>query len=105
MLLFKFSAYGPIPWAVVGETFPTNVKVLASGIATSFCLFDTFITTKFFTNISDVFGIYWGFWIFTISMIISVICVYFYLPETKGMSLQEIQDILNKQKSDLGNKV
>ncbi|XP_075229086.1 facilitated trehalose transporter Tret1-like isoform X2 [Lycorma delicatula] len=97
MLTFS-STYGPIPWAVLGETFPANVKVLASALATSLCLLDTFILTKFFTNVSEIVGIYCGFWIFSISMIISFLFVYFILPETKGMSLQEIQDILNKPK-------
>lgn len=81
------------------------MKALAAAVITSICLFEASVTVKFFTTVNYFLGIYWGFWIFALSMVISVYYVYFYVTDTKGMSLQEIQDILNRQKSINSSKV
>ncbi|KAG6455733.1 hypothetical protein O3G_MSEX009374 [Manduca sexta] len=37
---------GPLPWAVMGELFPIEVKALASPIATAFCWVLSFLVTR-----------------------------------------------------------
>lgn len=37
---------GPLPWAVMGELFPIEVKAIASPIATAFCWFLSFLVTR-----------------------------------------------------------
>lgn len=87
--------FGPLPWAVMGELFPSNVKSSASTVNASFCWLLGFIITKFYAPLSEVIGIDGSFWIFSVCCVIAGIFVYKYLPETSGKSLQEIQDILN----------
>lgn len=37
---------GPLPWAVMGELFPIEVKARAAPIATAFCWTLSFLVTK-----------------------------------------------------------
>lgn len=87
--------WGPLPWAVMGEMFASNVKAKASGITVSVCWFLAFLITKFSKNMEDSFGNYATFWMFGALSVVSVLFTVFLLPETKGKSLQQIQDELN----------
>lgn len=87
--------FGPLPWAVMGELFPANVKSAASTATASGCWFLGFLLTQFFSSVSIAIGIGPSFWIFTGCCVFGMFFVYKFLPETTGKSLQEIQDILN----------
>lgn len=87
--------WGPLPWAIMGEMFDPNVKAKASGITVSVCWFLAFLLTKFCNNLTQAFGNYATFWMFGGFCIISVLYSLFLLIETKGKTLQQIQDELN----------
>ncbi|EZA57783.1 Facilitated trehalose transporter Tret1 [Ooceraea biroi] len=87
--------WGSLPWAVMGEMFASNVKAKASGITVSVCWFLAFLITKFSSTMEEALGNYALFWTFGGFSILSVIFTVLLLPETKGKSLQEIQDELN----------
>lgn len=91
--------FGPLPWAILGEMFPINVKSYAGTISACFCWGTSFILVKYFEAVSDALGIHWSFWIFTICGVAAFLFVYTILFETKGMSLQAIQDRLNGRRS------
>lgn len=86
--------WGPLPWTVMGEMFASNVKSKASGITVCVCWLVSFFITKFASNLQDVFGQFALFWIFAVFCVVSVLFTVLILPETKGKSLQEIQDVL-----------
>lgn len=90
--------FGPLPWAVMGELFPGNIKSAASTVTASGCWILAFFLTKFFSNVTEVIGLSFSFWIFTVCCFFGFFFVHFYVPETTGKSLQEVQDILNKSK-------
>lgn len=87
--------WGPLPWAVMGEMFASDVKSKASGITVSMCWLLAFFITKFSSNITETFGNHTTYWMFAVFCLISVLFTIFILPETKGKSLQQIQDELN----------
>ncbi|XP_075230341.1 facilitated trehalose transporter Tret1-like [Lycorma delicatula] len=98
LVLFTFFfclGLGPLPWAVVGEMFPANVKALSSSLASSFCFTLTFIITKFFTNVSDELGTHTAFWVFSACCFVGLIFIALTIPDTRGMTLQDIQDVMN----------
>ncbi|PSN50540.1 hypothetical protein C0J52_03507, partial [Blattella germanica] len=88
--------YGPLPWAVLGELFPANVKSNASACTASFCWLIGFFVTRFYSDMADGLGTHWTFWIFAAITAASGAFIAIMLPETKGKSLQEIQAILSK---------
>ncbi|XP_058977935.1 facilitated trehalose transporter Tret1 isoform X2 [Musca domestica] len=89
--------FGPLPWAVLGEMFPANVKSIASSIVASTCWICGFLVTYFYPAL-DAMGSYYAFWLFGIFCIVAFFFVLFIVMETKGLSLQEIQDRLNGRK-------
>lgn len=97
-IVFYSIGMGPLPWAVMGELFPTEVKSAAATAIASSCWLMAFLLTKFFGNVSAIIGIGGSFWIFAGFCAFAVFQIYKYLPETSGKSLQQIQEILAKGK-------
>ncbi|XP_063987359.1 facilitated trehalose transporter Tret1-like [Diachasmimorpha longicaudata] len=95
--------YAPLPTTMNGEMFPTNVKSLACAINVSFANFTGFIVGKSYQVISDSIGIHIAFWIFTFCNLCGSVFIYLWMPETKGKTLQEIQEEFHCKKS--GNQV
>ncbi|KAG8036519.1 hypothetical protein G9C98_003841 [Cotesia typhae] len=89
---------GTLPYVLLGELFPTNVKgtAVGSGILVG-AAFATLVGLSFQT-MNSAFGIHWTFWIFAICCTLGTLLVYFITPETKGKSLEEIQQELNPKK-------
>ncbi|KAG8035362.1 hypothetical protein G9C98_006808 [Cotesia typhae] len=82
----------PIPWTIIGEMFSHEVKSTATTIIVFTCCFLSFIISKYFINMVITFGQYTTMWFFGFFCILSLLFVVLFLPETKGKSLQEIQD-------------
>lgn len=87
--------FGPLPWAVLGEMFPSNVKSYASSVVASTCWILGFLITLFFSTLVAAIGSAWSFWLFTIFCGVAIPFTFINVFETKGMSLQQIQDKLN----------
>ncbi|XP_046483699.1 facilitated trehalose transporter Tret1 [Neodiprion pinetum] len=94
MIAFSLG-YGPIPWMMMGELFPPETKGTASVLAVMVNWSTSFLVTKFFSPLKATFGEGITFWIFTVLMVSATIFGYFIVPETRGKSLQQIQDELN----------
>ncbi|XP_037948159.1 facilitated trehalose transporter Tret1 [Teleopsis dalmanni] len=86
--------FGPLPWAVLGEMFSPNVKSIASSMVASTCWILGFVVTRWYPAL-DALGSYYAFWLFAIFCVIAFFFTLFIVMETKGLSLQEIQDRLN----------
>ena len=103
ILLYNVSvAYGlvPVPCALVGELFPPILKTLESMLFSSGSALLSFGTSKAFQPFVDLVGEKYVFWSFAVSAASSATYTYFFIPETKGKSLVEIQESLkskNKQ--------
>lgn len=87
--------FGPLPWTVMGEVFPSSVKSVASGLTASICWTLSFIMTRFFLTISDAITIGVTFWLFASFCLLAGIFVVTVVPETKGKTFAEIQQQFN----------
>ncbi|RZF43383.1 hypothetical protein LSTR_LSTR001644 [Laodelphax striatellus] len=90
--------FGPLVWAVMGEMYSPSIKEIGTSTSTCFNWFLAFLITKFFTNISSFLGSYAAFWLFSCCCIFAFLFTFFVLPDTQGLSLKEIQDLLNGKK-------
>ncbi|XP_021667480.1 sugar transporter ERD6-like 6 isoform X1 [Hevea brasiliensis] len=81
---------GPIPWIIMSEILPINIKGLAGSVATLANWFMSFVVTMTANLLLD-----WsGGGTFTIYMIVCALTIAFatiWVPETKGRTLEEIQ--------------
>lgn len=88
----------PLPWIMCGEVFPTRVRGLGSGIssATTFTAF--FVVVKTAPAMMKDLGEVITFFIYGGVSLAGTIVLYFILPETKGKSLQEIEEKFRNKK-------
>ncbi|KAI8549662.1 hypothetical protein RHMOL_Rhmol06G0042500 [Rhododendron molle] len=81
---------GPIPWLIMSEILPVNIKSLAGSTATlANWLFAWIVTLT--ANIMLNWSSGGTFTIYMVMCIVAVAFVSLYVPETKGRTLEEIQ--------------
>ncbi|KAG5676724.1 hypothetical protein PVAND_006536 [Polypedilum vanderplanki] len=85
------SGVGPIPWLMLGEILPGKIRGSAASVATGFNWTCTFIVTKTFADIVAAIGNHGAFWFFGVICLIGLFFVIFFVPETQGKSLEEIE--------------
>ncbi|KAJ8945500.1 hypothetical protein NQ318_017943 [Aromia moschata] len=90
------TGYGPLPWSMLGELFPPRVKSIATSSVTSINWILAFFITKHFEAMIKAFGIAQYFWIFGGCCLVAAAFAKFYVIETRGKSLQQIQEALNR---------
>ncbi|KAG5671421.1 hypothetical protein PVAND_001619 [Polypedilum vanderplanki] len=88
--------YGEIPWLVVSEVTPKKMKVFIGPICGCFLWTLAFLISLAFNNIAGLIGIGETFWIFASASFIGILFTFFVVPETKGKSLAEIEELLNR---------
>ncbi|CAH1968359.1 unnamed protein product [Acanthoscelides obtectus] len=93
-----------IPHLIMGEIFATSVKAFA------LCLMDIYnsivetISSKYFHWTNDTWGLHVPFFSFFTCCILGLFFVIFYVPETKGKTLEAIQDDLKERDRVPGSK-
>ena len=90
IICFAFSL-GPVGWIIVSEVFPLKMRGLAMSLCTvANFAFNFFVVGSFPVLINRVGGAY-TFWMFAFVSLLCIIFVYFFVPETKGISLEQIE--------------
>lgn len=90
---------GPLPWMMSGEILAPEIKSFGSGAAVSTNWICVSIVTFFFKPLLDAIGSSSTFWMFAVVCFIAAAFVLLVIPETKGKSIQEIQNELAGKKA------
>jgi MFS transporter, SP family, arabinose:H+ symporter len=90
-IAFFASAMGPLVWVVMAEIFPTRMRGSAMGLATLVLWLADFAVTLTFPIITDKLNQATAFWIYAVMCAADLVFMFFFLPETKGRSLEEIE--------------
>ncbi|XP_025269914.1 facilitated trehalose transporter Tret1 isoform X1 [Camponotus floridanus] len=88
------------PFTLLSEIFPINVKALGSMIILIARELLEFVVITSYMIIADIAGTHVPFWIFTACNFAGALFIFFYVPETKGKTLEQIQEelqLLSKQ--------
>ncbi|KAK5645216.1 hypothetical protein RI129_006516 [Pyrocoelia pectoralis] len=83
-----------VPIIITSELFPTNIKAVAVTIGDALYVTASAISIFVFHYLYRNFGMHVPFFLFSVCAILIGIFAIFILPETKGRSLDEIQQIL-----------
>lgn len=83
--------FGPIPWLMLGEILPSKIRSTAAALATGLNWTCAFIVTKTFHNISEAIHMHGTLWLFSVICFGGLFFVIFFVPETRGKSLEEIE--------------
>lgn len=82
----------PLPWIMCGEVFPTKLKGFGSGISSATTFMSFFIVVKTAPAMMDDLSDEVTFLFYGSVALIGTGVLFFILPETKGKSLQEIEE-------------
>lgn len=87
---------GPIPWAILAEIFPARIKALGTSIATIINWTLAFFLTKYFESLTEMLGLGQSFWLYAACCGLCILFVLYLVVETRGKTLEEIQDDLSR---------
>lgn len=90
-VFFNELGYGPIPWLLSGELIPLAVRTLGNGVAVTAYSLSAFIISLTFPMLMNLLNTYTTFWLYA-GFSLSGIVLGCILPETKGKTLEEIEE-------------
>lgn len=89
---------GNLFWLLISEIYPLRIRAKAMSLATSVNWLSNMIVAMFFLGVVNHIGTSGAFVLFTVISFVSLIFCYFLVPETKGVSLEQIEENLNSGK-------
>ena len=88
---FFAASFALVMWVIISEIYPNRIKGLAMSFSTAVSWLCTFLTVYFAPVIQGSLGLSYLFGIFGVFSIIAFVFVKFWIPETKGKSLEQIE--------------
>lgn len=98
--IFMFATtWGPCAWIVVGEVFPLPIRSRGVGLSTAsnwfwnciIAVITPYLVDVQYANLSSKIFFMWGS-----LCIVSVLFAFFLVPETKGLSLEQVDKMLEE---------
>lgn len=100
-LAFMQGAVAPVCWVILSEIFPLRLRGMGMGLIVLFLWMTNFCVGTVFPVMMSAVGLSTTFFIFAVLNVIFITLVYFFLPETRGKSLEQLEeDFRNYDKSD-----
>lgn len=103
MMLFMFTfgcSWGPITWVLISEVFPNRFRSIGMSIAVASNWIGNFFVSQFFPMVNENkyltehFHGAFSMWLFAILGLLSTWFVLRFVPETRGVSLEKIEDTM-----------
>nr|XP_018906439.1 PREDICTED: facilitated trehalose transporter Tret1-like [Bemisia tabaci] len=88
---------GPIASLYQGEVLPSNIKARASTVTAIISAFASILNTTLFAICASYIGMYINFFLFALTSVFALYFAQYHFIETKGKTLQEIQEELRKK--------
>lgn len=99
MLIWVFTysfGLGVVPTLMLGELFSSSIKSKGLSILVTLFGLSVFLTSNIFNVLTAQVGLYSPFLMYGVCCLISTILTLRWVPETKGKTLEEIQQALKK---------
>jgi SP family arabinose:H+ symporter-like MFS transporter len=88
---------GGTGWLIQGEVFPTSVRGRAAAIAASVDWLANFAIIEIFPALNNAIGLAWVMVVFAALAVVAIAFVARFLPETKGLSVEEVVTVFEHQ--------
>lgn len=85
------------PGFMIGELLSSKVRARTAGYLNANYSLSFFIFAKFLPYVNTYFKVYTVFFIFGLASLVSTFLIYLFIPETKGQSLNEIEDYFKQE--------
>ena len=83
--------WGPVPWVLLSELIPVRVRGAASGIATLVNWGSAALVIGIYLDYSEAVRDWFAWWTFALLNVIGAIFAIFFIRETKGKTLEDIE--------------
>ncbi|NXM01545.1 GTR10 protein, partial [Tyrannus savana] len=90
--------FGPMTWLVLSEIYPAGIRGRAFAFCNSFNWAANLLISLSFLDLIDAIGFSWMFLLYGLIGVMSVIFIYLFVPETKGQSLEEIDQQFSRKR-------
>ena len=94
---------GPIFWLLISEIYPLKIRNSAEGIAATFNWGSNLLITLTFLTLVEQLGPSLTFWIYGLCAVAAGVFSYYFVPETKGRTLEEIEEFWRTRTSGKRN--
>ena len=101
-------SWGPVAWVMLSEMFPNAIKGKAMGLAVAAQWIANLLVSASFkvldgnSMLNAMFNHGFAYWIYGGMSVLAALFVMRYVPETKGRSLEAIQDLWGKSRPKSG---
>ncbi|KAM6053548.1 solute carrier family 2, facilitated glucose transporter member 10 [Chlamydotis macqueenii] len=95
--------FGPMTWLVLSEIYPAGIRGRAFAFCNSFNWAANLLISLSFLDLIDAIGFSWMFLLYGLMGVMAVIFIYLFVPETKGQSLEEIDQQFSRKRVWEGN--
>jgi len=100
-MIFYLAAFaigvGPLPWAINAELYPLWARNICQSAATSTNWMFNLLISLTFLNLIEVFTTAGVFIFYAIITFIGCVFFYILLPETKGVRLERVEQLLESE--------
>ncbi|KAI4300052.1 hypothetical protein L6164_033470 [Bauhinia variegata] len=93
-IIFFSPGMGTVPWVVNSEIYPLRFRGICGGIASTSNWVSNLIVAQSFLSLTEAIGTAWTFMIFGFIAIAAIIFVLIFVPETKGLPMEEVEHML-----------
>lgn len=100
-IAFFALSLGPVVWVLLAEIFPNSIRSVALSIAVAAQWISNYSVVQLFPVINKYLNGALPFGIYAVMCILTILFTWFYVPETKGKTLEEMEQIWNDK---FGNK-
>ncbi|XP_019365398.1 PREDICTED: solute carrier family 2, facilitated glucose transporter member 10 [Gavialis gangeticus] len=90
--------FGPMTWLVLSEIYPAGIRGRAFAFCNSFNWAANLLISLSFLDLIDAIGLSWMFLLYGLVGVAAVVFIYFFVPETKGQSLEEIDQQFSRKR-------
>ncbi|KAH9597253.1 Major facilitator [Trypanosoma melophagium] len=90
---------GTMPWVVMGEIFPNHLRTSAASVATMSNWASNAVVSQAFPSLMGSIGVGGTFSVLCGCIALSALFIQFFVVETKGLSLEQIEEIFEPKRS------
>ncbi|XP_025897963.1 solute carrier family 2, facilitated glucose transporter member 10 [Nothoprocta perdicaria] len=90
--------FGPMTWLVLSEIYPAGIRGRAFAFCNSFNWAANLLISLSFLDLIDAIGFSWMFLLYGLIGVLAVVFIYLFVPETKGQSLEEIDQQFSRKR-------
>lgn len=96
-------SWGPVAWVLLAEIFPNNIRGKALAVAVAIQWIANYLVTWTFpmmdknSYLVEKFNHGFAYWVYGLMAVLAALFVWKFIPETKGKTLEEMNDLWNKK--------